>query len=232
MSVRLEDCDAMLAAAAKARGKFMIAQVIRFWPEFVYLREVYQDRRFGELRALHIRRQAARPDYTLANWILNPELSGGAVIDLHVHDVDFVLGLLGKPRSITASGYADSRGSVDRVHACWEYGGNLSIHLEGFWDMPDAYPFNMGYTAVFEKAALHYDLTTGKPLALMHPGRKEVETPELLKDDGYFREIDYFLGCIARNETPRVSTPQESRDAIALALATRDSVLTHRTVSI
>src|SRR4029079_15516577 len=56
MSVSLADCDALLATAAKARGKFMIAQVIRFWPEYVYLKQAYDDRRFGELKALHLRR--------------------------------------------------------------------------------------------------------------------------------------------------------------------------------
>lgn len=231
MSVSVAECDEMLAVAAKSKAKFMIAQVIRFWPEFVYLQQVYKSREFGALRALHIRRHGATPDYSLGNWLLNPELSGGAILDLHVHDVDFVLGLLGKPKKIYARGYANERGSVDRVHAAWDYGNNTSICLEGAWDMPTGFGFNMGFSAVFEKAALNYDLDSGQPMQLLRPGQEPTK-PALQAEDGYFAEIEYFLQCIERNEQPKVSTPQESRDAVALALLEKESVLSGAPVAV
>lgn len=223
MALNLDDCDAMLAVAEGAKGQFMIAQCIRFWPEYVYLTQVFQDRRFGALQALQLRRQAETPAYSLNSWVLNPELSGGAILDLHVHDVDYALGLLGRPEAITAQACIQANGASDRVHALWHYAKPQVVQLEGFWDMPTGFGFNMGYTAVFEQAAVQWDLSSGKPVTIYRRDRQP-ENPELPPGgDGYFNEIDYFLGCAERNERPSVSTPEESRHAVAIGLAEKES---------
>lgn len=225
MALTVEDCDRMLEAARGAKGKFMIAQVIRFWPECVFLRQCVADQRYGKLKALHLRRQASTPDYSWQSWILDPAKSGGAILDLHVHDVDWAIQLVGKPRSVFAQGYQQSTGSIDRINSLWNCGPDRVVQIEGFWDMFPGYAFNMGFTAVFEWAAVVWDLNTGKPLTVYLKDGKP-ETPKITGEDGYFTEIQYFLECVAKNETPTISTPQESRDAVAVALAERQSILT------
>ncbi|MCL2330763.1 MAG: Gfo/Idh/MocA family oxidoreductase, partial [Phycisphaerae bacterium] len=103
MALSVEDCDAMIAAA-KPGCRFMIAQCIRFWPEYVWLKQIIDAETYGPLRALHLRRQTNAPTYSLNNWINNPDQSGGAILDLHVHDVDYAIYLFGKPQSIFAQG--------------------------------------------------------------------------------------------------------------------------------
>jgi len=230
MALNVHQCDDMLAAAARAKGKFMIAQCIRFWPEYVYLRQVFQDGRYGELKAVHFRRQAGIPGYSLNNWILDPTLSGGGSLDLHVHDVDYAIQLLGKPKAVFAQAYQRAGGGIDRVHALWDYGPDRVVQLEGFWDMPGAFTFNMGYTAVFEKAGVHYDIGSGKPLTVYRNGTSE--TPAITGSDGYRAELEYFLDCIERDTAPTISTPVESRDAVALAMAERQSARTGMPVSV
>ena len=225
MGLTVEDCDEMLTVAAEAKGQFMIAQVIRFWPEYVYLKQVFDDQRFGELKALNLRRQVTVLEHALNNWIIAPELSGGSILDLHVHDVDYALRLLGKPRSLFACGYERIPGSVDRVYASWDYGPGLVVQIEAAGDIPTGFGFNMGMTAVFESGAVIWDFNSGKPLTVYRPGR-EPEAPQVGDKDGYFAEIEYFASCIEGNEPPRASTPQESRDAVAIALAEKESVLT------
>ena len=225
MGLTVEECDEMLAVAGEAKGKFIIAQVIRFWPEYVYLKQVFDDQRFGELKALNLRRQITVLDHALNNWILDPDLSGGSILDLHVHDVDYALCLLGKPKSVFASGYERIPGSIDRVHSSWHYGGDLVVQLEGAGDLPTGFGFNMGITAVFEKGALIWDINTGKPLTVYRPGQ-EPEVPQLAAADGYFAEIEYFISCIERDDPPTLTTPQQSRDAVALALAEKQSTMT------
>lgn len=224
MALTVEDCDRMLEAAASAKGSFMIAQCLRFWPECVYLKGVIADKRFGELKALNLRRQASTPDYSLHNWILDPKLSGGAILDLHVHDVDLALWLLGKPASVVAQAYARNNGAYDRVHALWNYPSKVVTQIEGYWDMPPGFGFNCGFTAVSDGAAVVWDLSSGKPLTVYREGRQP-ETPEMPPNDGYFNEIEYFLGCVARGEQPTTSTPAESRLAVAIALAEKQSAI-------
>jgi len=230
MSLNVADCNEMIEVAAGSKGKFMVAQVVRFWPEYVYLQEVFADKRFGELKVLHLRRQAGLPDYTLNNWIKDDKLSGGAILDLHVHDVDYAIYLLDKPKSIYAQGHQTEEG-INRVHALWNYDSGVVVQQEGYWDMPTSFGFNMGFTAVFEKAAIDWDMNTGKPLTVFKT-TGEPETPKMIEQDGYYREIDYFLSCIEQDKDPEVSTPQASRDAVALALAEADSIRTGKIVEI
>jgi predicted dehydrogenase len=231
MALDLAECDAMLEADRQSPGKFMIAQCIRFWPQYVYLKQAYADQRFGALKSLHLRRQASTPGYTLNNWIVNPAMSGGAILDLHVHDVDYALYLLGKPNSVHAQAYQREGGAFDRVHAIWDYGPNRVVQLEGYWDMPPAFGFDCGFTAVFERGAVEWNLASGKPLAVFLPDGKS-ETPDVGEHDGYYGEIEYFLGCIERGEDPRTSTPQQSRTAVAIALAEKDSASRREPVKI
>ena len=170
------------------------------------------------------------PDYSLNNWILDASLSGGAILDLHVHDVDYGVYLLGRPAAVTAQATQRVPGSFDRVEALWHYGNGQLVNIEGYWDMPAGFGFNMGITARFEKAALTFDL--GKPLTIYQEG-KEPETPKMPEPaDGYFAEIAYFLDCIERNATPSLSTPAQSRDAVMIALAEKQSAITGRTVTL
>ena len=97
--------------------------------------------------------------------------------------------------------------------------------------LPTGFGFNMGITAVFEQGAFVWDFNTGKPLTLYQPGQ-DPETPELSGEDGYYAEIEYFIRCIEQDEQPGVAPPQQSRDAVAIALAERQSVLSGESVAI
>ncbi|HOA72699.1 MAG TPA: Gfo/Idh/MocA family oxidoreductase [Phycisphaerae bacterium] len=233
MALTVEECDEMLKAAAKAKGKFMIAQCIRFWPECAFVKQCIEDGRYGALKAVNLRRQASTPGYSFENWLLDPSLSGGAILDLHVHDVDYTLWLLGKPQAVTAQAATRAgTNSYDRVHSLWHYPDGPVVQIEGFWDMPDGFGFNMGLTILFEKAAIVWDLCTGKPMTVFRQGEKTGEVPEVGANTGYFNEIEYFLDCIEKDRTPTVSTPQQSRDAVMIALAEKQSATTGKTVTI
>lgn len=233
MALTVRECDRMIAAAEKSGRRFMIAQCVRFWPQYVWLKQACAERRYGELTALSLRRQAGMPTYSYQHWILDAAQSGGAILDLHVHDVDYALYLLGKPKSIMSQGcYRDN--SLDRVQSFWQYDRPVTVFLEAFWDMPPGFGFNMGFTALFEKGGVTWDSASGVPLTVI-TDRGTTETPTMTPselDAAYYAEIEHFVTCIETGRTPSVSTPQESRDAVAIAHAERKSIETGRRVAI
>ncbi|MBN1492184.1 MAG: Gfo/Idh/MocA family oxidoreductase [Phycisphaerae bacterium] len=230
MALTVEGCDRMLAAQKDSSALLMVAQCVRFWPEYVWLKQAHTENRYGKLKSLSLRRNAGTPSHSAGAWMLDPTKSGGALLDLHVHDADYALYLLGKPKSVCAQGHIRN-GSPDRVHALWHYNTETCVYVEGCWDFPSGFSFNMGFTAVFEKAAAIWDMATGKPLCVMHNDGK-TETPKVPEADGFFAEIEYFLSCIAAGTPPTTSTPQDSRDAIAIALAELESIRTGKPVPI
>ena len=228
MALTLTECDAMLEAANESAGKLMIAHCIRFWPEYAWLRQSVRDQPFGPCRSLQLRRHAEAPSHSLNNWLNNPELSGGALMDLHIHDVDFVQQLFGKPASIHAQGIGQG-GGIDRIHALWHYDDGPIVQLEGCWDMPTGFGFNMGFTALFEQAAVVWDLAANTPLTIYRDGQEPQQPNIPSATDGYYHEIDYFLKSIETDEAPALCLPQESRDAVATALAEKQVIDEHAT---
>lgn len=222
MALTVAECDRMIEVSQQTGRNLMIAQCIRFWPEYVWLKQAYDELRYGKLRALTLRRQASTPDYAMGGWFLDPAKSGGAILDLHVHDIDFAIHLLGKPESVYSQGCMQN-GSLDRIHALWHYDREPAVYLEGFWDYPPGFGFNMGFDVSFEKAAVTYDLVSGKPLTVFQKGC-DPEHPALPEKDGYYGEIEHFISCLEKRCRPIRSTPQESRDAILIALAERRSI--------
>lgn len=231
MALTVEQCDRMIEAAAAARGQFMIAQCVRFWPEYQYLKQAVDDQRFGPLKSLHLRRQSVFPLYAMDNWLMDEKISGGMVLDMHVHDTDYAEYLLGKPEAVQAVGIDTPGRGVDHIYSLWHYPSGIPVLLEGYWDMPPGHGFNMGFSVLFEQAGVIWDCASGKPLTVYLPNGS-TDTPEMPPDDGYLNEIAYFLDCIEQGRRPRVSTPQQSREAVALALAEAESVRTGRPVKL
>jgi hypothetical protein len=74
----------------------------------------------------------------------------------------------------------------------------------------------MEYTVVAEQGTVDYSSLGRAPTLYGADG--EAELLALKEQDGYRAEIEYFLDCCRRGESPRACPPKESADAVALAL--------------
>ena len=147
--------DAMkIATAAKAaRGFFMPAMCVRFWPEWEWLKRAVADEKYGPVRAATFRRLGSMP----AGWFKEGKLSGGAVVDLHVHDTDFIYHLFGKPHGVFSRGYTKTSGEIDHIITQYFFDKYPLVVAEGGWCQADGWPFAMKYTVNFERATADYD---------------------------------------------------------------------------
>jgi predicted dehydrogenase len=215
MALSVEDANAMIAAAGHAKRKLMVAQCIRFWPEYQFLRRCVQEKTFGKLLSLSFTRICGRPIWSWEDWMLDPAKSGGAMYDLHVHDVDFVNSLLGMPGKIQAVRRVSAHNDeYDIIHAIYTYPDGPQVHLYGGWGMAQA-PFNSSYEAWFERGFVRLDpaqnLTVFRDLT-----KAEGQPAQYERGDAYYKEIAYFIDCV-QNDVPPVECPPESaRNTLAL----------------
>ena len=230
IALTLEDAEEMIQTAKKARVKLMIAQVIRFWPEYVKLKKIYKTGELGRLLSITLTRLSPTPTWVWDNWATDVKRSGGALLDLHIHDTDYLLYLLGKPVSLV-SRVSSGRLKYAHVFTTFTFPHKVIAFTEGGWDMPDNFPFTMAYTALFEKGVLEFNSRNEKTLAIYRPG-KEIEyfpvKPELettagtegnIADlGGYFSEIKYFIDCLENNEEPIGASAQSARDSLEIVL--------------
>ena len=214
MALDVASSRAMVAEAAKHRRVLMVAHVLRFFPMYTVLREILSCGRIGVPRLAIFRRRSGAPAW--GAWLTDPKQSGGGVFDLLVHDIDLCLHLFGKPETVSAVGYEALADGVDVITAELQYGGGFTAVITGGWHHPKSYPFSMEYTVVAEKGTVDYS-SLGRPPAL-YGADGEVEILPITEKDGYRAEIEYFLECCRRGESPGLCPPEESAQAVALAL--------------
>lgn len=234
LSTDLKEAAAVVQAAKKAKGSLMVAQCMRFWPEWEWLKEAVVMKRYGKVHSAVFRRFASTPTWTVNHWILQPKLSGSALFDLHIHDSDYIRFLFGEPKAVFSIGNGGkaTQGGIDHVVTSYLYKNkSLLVSAEGGWNADPSYGFTMRYTVVFEKATADFDLgRTGKVLLLNLAGAKEAEVVKVRASTGWADEIAYFLECIEKGQAPKVTTPGDAAKSVALCHAELKSIRTSKVV--
>jgi predicted dehydrogenase len=195
----------------------MIAQCIRFWPEYRYLKQCVEKETYGKLLSLNMYRIGGRPVWSWENWFTDPARSGGPPYDLHIHDVDFVNHMLGVPDQIQAAARrSEATGGHDIVHAIYAYADGPQVHIHAGWSVAQT-PFVAGFDAWFERGFLRLDNRHDPPLLVYDDLRQAKGHPaEYERGDAYHNEIAYFLHCVESGDPPVECLPQSARDSLRL----------------
>lgn len=223
MARSLEEADAMINACKSAGVSLFVGHCIRFWPEYVYLKKLVEDKTLGNLLSINLTRYGAFPKWASEKWTSSEQRAGGGVLDMHIHDTDFIHYLLGKPDSMVSFGTIDDRGP-GHVFTTMKY-GKIVAHLEGGWNFPQGTPFKHAFRAVFEKGAAIMD---AGPLTIYEEG-KENFTPSFEKMSaegggnisdlgGYYHEIKYFVDRVSKGLPLETVTPESSRQSLETVL--------------
>lgn len=193
MALNSNDCGAMLDAEKKSGKHFMIAQVLRFFNEYEFLKNCIENRTFGKPLAAFFNRISNPPTWGWDNWFMDYNKSGGCITDLHIHDVDIVRYLFGEPNAISCRAM-DTCTKYDLVQTVFQY-DDVIVTAHGSWASKKT-KFFAGYRVDFEKASVVYE--SGK--VTVYPNDETHSySPELGNWNGYTNEIAYF--CDVVNET-------------------------------
>jgi len=232
MALTVADCDRMLSAAASGGRVLMIGHCLRFWGEYAAAADLVGSGRFGAVRSVRLWRRGGLPDFGARNWFADVNRSGGVVMDLHVHDADYALLLLGVPRSVRARGVAGGDGAgLAEVVASYDYGpGGPVVELSAGWLTGKGVPFVMGFEIALEAATILY-ASDANPALRVHAADGQPVGP-VQPGGGYQAEIDHFIRGAAAGVVSDLADPASSRQAVALAVAAAESCRTSQAVPI
>jgi UDP-N-acetylglucosamine 3-dehydrogenase len=230
LALTLDEVDSIISAAKKS-GKFMmVAHVIRFWPEYIAVQQVLKSGRLGRPLLATSYRMSNMPQW--ANWFRDPAAFGGAVLDLQIHDLDFMNLMFGVPQSVSAIGLKDDTGGWNHVVTQIKYPSGLAS-VEAGSMMPLDYPFTAGLKVMCEKGVIEFHFRAGgasfeqgQPVSYLvvhepgHPSQPLAFEP----GDGYLNELTYFIQCVKSGTPPARVTPADARLAVQTALASRASL--------
>lgn len=205
ISLKKEDAGRLYSAAKKNNVKFMVAQVLRFWREYIYIKEIFDSKKYGELLSGSMSRIGLRPKWSWDGWMMDESRSGLVPFDLHIHDLDFMVYAFGTPEKTTV--FRSQRPEQDYINITYDF-GRFFINSEAAWyDSP--YPFTAGFRFQFEKAVVALEqgkLTvyeqTGKIFELSEETGNDTGDIDLPQSDAYANEIRYFTDCVINGGNP------------------------------
>lgn len=239
LALTAEDAAAMVALVERSDATVMIAHVLRFWPEYVELKRIVDSGELGRpLSAYATRRQ---PFPAWSTLFAQADLTGGAILDMMIHDYDALNWVLGVPRTVTAHGIRNARsGGHDQTQVLIGYDGATGV-VDGGMMMPESYPFTSKLEVLCERGAVEYhfqaggrSFEVGEPTNTLTVYRNDddPDVVEVPQSDPYTNEIAYFAEC-ARTGKPAERAPvRDAQLALAVALAASTSAAAGGTVTV
>lgn len=211
----VEGGNRIKAAVDRAGITCMVAHVLRFFPEYAAARDRVMAGEIGEPGIARARRHFG---YTgERGWFDDRSRSGGVLLDLAVHDFDFLRWTLGEvdrvfTRRATWSREAESEVSLTLLR--FETGA--VGHVESWTIEVPSVPFNRAFEFAGDGGLIEYDLEDVRPLAVYD--RDDVSVPRdalagdrLVERDAYTRQIESFVDAASSGSEPTISV----EDAIA-----------------
>jgi predicted dehydrogenase len=191
-------------AAREAGVLAMPAHCMRFWPAWAWMKARLDEQAYGRVLRANFIRTGAAPGWN-PSFYLDDEKSGGAVVDLHIHDTDFILHCFGTPQSVR------STGSRRHLKTAYDYQGGPEVVAEGGWLEPPDAPFTMRAVIECTEATVEFDLAKDPEVTVRFPdGRLEPHPEASVGGSGYDGEVQAIIEAIRRGDS---SPPVTLEDA-------------------
>lgn len=165
------------------------------------------------------------------NWYADYPMSGGCILDLIIHDFDWLRWTFGEVERVYAKGLLDSQlPEHDYSLVTLRFASGAIGHVEGTWADPGG--FKVGIEIAGDKGLLEYNFNqpTGVPFKAAFatgPGpRAAVAVPESpIAINPYQAELQHFVDCVEWGVTPSI-TPADGLAAVKIACAAIESIET------
>ncbi|MCU1529128.1 MAG: dehydrogenase [Frondihabitans sp.] len=228
-----DDADDLVETARELGLQLYPAHVVRFFPEYVRLKEAVDRGLLGDLAVLRFSRSGAFP--TRTPWFGDRALSGGIIMDQMIHDLDIARWVAGEVVRVSAvaTRRGDAEHPVEAAHVLLSHASGAISHIAGIWG-PTHLQFTTEYSVTGTLGTLaHSSLAERNYVAdLESPAAANGLLPELdPTEDPYFLELREYLAAFAGGPTPRV-TADDGRVAVRIANAALESLATGQPVDL
>ena len=229
------DCQEIVAYCEEAGIRLLVAQVVRFFPQFETAREIFASGQLGNPATIRTVRAFGFPGggtHSAAQQYGDFQQSGGVVLDVAIHDIDYQRWCFGEVERVFARGLWQAgipqtdhalislrftSGAIGHIEASWAHKQGFSrtcleiVGTKGIveWDSRDKYPLETATTA-----------TGGTRKMIPYAG----------KDYPWYAELAHFLQCLESGTPFRVS-PEDGLLAVKISEAVLHSIRTGQPVT-
>ncbi|MFS0872970.1 Gfo/Idh/MocA family protein [Paenibacillus xylanilyticus] len=229
VSATSKEAEMMDVVCRSNKVHLFIAHVGRFFPAYADVARQIAAGVIGKPGVAHARRIGPHPGL-MKNWYNDDKRSGGVIMDLMIHDIDYMRSVLGEVQSV----YAQRRtlAHLDYAWVTLRFEQGAIANLEGMWGYPG--PFQTAMEFAGDQGILHANSEEAKSVVIRQNGAaggmsatgsddSGTHTPIVVRkspefETAYDRELSHFIQCIQFGSQPQV-TVQDACIASKIARA-------------
>jgi predicted dehydrogenase len=219
LSNTLEGAEALADAARDADRTVMVGHVVRFFPQYEQIREEVERGAVGDVGVARARRLSPFPEW--GDWFADEDASGGVLLDLAIHDLDYLRWTLGDVERVFARHSA--QGLKEHAHVTLRFESGARGYVEASWAQPEGSGLGMELEVAGADGLLEFDFDEATPVSVRTDGADAPSTPDPLGVEPYRRELRAFADAVESGAEPPV-TVDDAVEAVRLAAAARRSV--------
>ncbi|MDK2981587.1 MAG: hypothetical protein PWQ55_1934 [Chloroflexota bacterium] len=205
IALHKQDALEMFALADEQGKQLYVGQVLQFTKEIDILHQLVESGEYGRPLDAFFERLSACPRWVQNGWLFDKEKSGLLPFDLHIHDLDAIVSIFGRPQSYsyTSCGGQD-KPYKEHYRFLYQYEG-MNVAAEAAWFNADI-PFTARWRVYFENAMLINDGAHLTAYQFDHEPRVFDTTEDILIPTGinlpptgmFYRELSHFMDCVRK----------------------------------
>ncbi|KPV44011.1 dehydrogenase [Alicyclobacillus ferrooxydans] len=216
----LSDAEDSIRVCKEHNVRLFVGQVVRFFPEYRSIRQQIVQGKLGQVGTARTFRGGSFPSGS-NDWYANSKLSGTIIVDLLIHDIDFLRWCFGDVERVYAKNLVAERNRLDHAYVSLKFQNGVIAHLEGTWSAPSG--FSTAIEVAGDKGLITHNSDGSVPIhsaiRQQRSGVAAVEVPSSpMIHNPYFIELEHFIHCIRTGDVADVE-PEDALAALKISLA-------------
>ena len=230
-----EDAVLMARTAEECNVKFSVGHVLRFFPQYKNAVSIVKEGKIGNPRLIRTTRNQAFPNWSWENWYADYSKSGGPILDLVIHDIDWIIANYGDIARVYASSFNGNVPGQEHCLCILRLKNGAIAHVEGSWAYPQGSVFRMTYEVIGTDGEIEYDSVKDSPILIqtntdgVH--KNEYLNPMYGNAEPYGAELRAFIEAVDKGKDV-VIAGEDAIKALKVCLACIKSSMTGESVVI
>ncbi len=213
MARTIEECNSIIDSIKENKINLFVGHTLRFWSTYGSVRNyLTSESTIGDIQSINSKRLGSFP---WSKWFADQSISGGVILDLSIHDIDYALWILGKATSVSCRAIKILKYEMEvfgESLTTLNFENDKMAECEGSWAKPADFKYYTNTQIRGSKGTIELD--AGK-----------IYNNELLEiqniyssDNGYYNQLEHFFDVILNKNKKFLVTPNEAREAVKTCL--------------
>ena len=222
----LDEAHRIKQAVDTAGITFMTAHVVRFFPEYAKAADLVESGDIGEPGVAYTRRAFGFEG--TRGWFDDHEKSGGVLLDLAIHDFDYLRSVLGEVETVFTrhtEWSVEARSEVSMTMLTFASG--VIGHVEAWLIEVPGIPFTTAFELAGDDGLIEFDIESTRPITTWdesghHVPRDPIGDEVPFGRDPYRAQLDEFVEAIETGGEPAIPV-EEGIASMRISLAAIES---------